>query len=190
MKKIVLASSSAQRKRMLESLGLSFVVDASNVDEDLKRHLSPRELVKQIALKKVLTVAARHANSIIIGADTVLVTNGKVSGKHRSAADVKKTLRLISGKTQHALTGVAIIDTSTGKRSVFHASTMMRIRKLSEREIVAYARSNEWVGKAGGYSVLGIGGTFVEHIRGNYENIVGLPVPDVIRALKKFGVAI
>ncbi len=187
MKRIVLASASPRRRELLEKLGLKFEVAPSNCPED-NNIGDPHELVKAIALQKASSVAARYRGVIVIGADTIGVLDGRILGKPRGAEEAKRMLESLGGKRHAVITGLAIIDTGTGKTLTHSVETSVYFRKLAAAEIEAYVRSGEPLDKAGAYAIQGLGAVLVERIEGDYYNVIGLPLSALAECLKQFGI--
>ncbi|RJQ35172.1 septum formation inhibitor Maf [Candidatus Parcubacteria bacterium] len=190
MKTVILASASPWRKELLKRAGVHFKVEVSGHKENLRHKLSPQALVKRLALEKVLAVAARHSNAVIIGADTVAVFGGRIIGKPKNSSDARKTLRRLSGKRHVLVTGFVIMDTKTGRIAAKAVNTGVEFRKLSDEEIRRYVQTGEPMTVAGGYAIQGGGASFASRIEGDFYNIVGLPLAAVVEELRKFGVKI
>ena len=188
MKKIILASASARRKELLGKLGLKFEVAPSDYAEDVGARLAPHKLAKAISQQKALTVASKYPNAIVIAADTFVVCRGKIMGKPRTEAEAKVMLRAISGRAHSVITGFTIVDTDEGKILSQTVETIVHVKQLSSKEIDAYVRSGEPIGKAGAYEIQGLGSVIVERIEGDYFNVVGLPLSSLAEGLEKFGV--
>ena len=190
MRKIVLASASKWRRDILAKTGLKFGVEKSAYAEDLTLELPPRALAKKLALGKALDVAAWHTNAIVIGADTFVYFRGKVIGKPQTGARARKTLGMLSGKTHSIFTGFAIVDSRTGKHLSRAVETRVHFRKLAAREIDSYVKSGEPLYVAGGYAIQGRAGMFIDGIEGDYWNVAGLPLAELVQSLKKFNVKV
>lgn len=168
--------------------GIEFDVEVSGFDENLKQKLSPKELVKQLALGKARAVAFHHKNAIIIGADSVASFKGKVLGKPRNNREARAVLEALSGKEHKLVTGFAIIDTKTGKTVLKVMETKVQFRMLTSEEIHSYVKTGEPLTVAGGYAIQGGGTSFARRIEGDFYNIVGLPIAAVVEELRKLGV--
>ncbi len=188
MRKIILASASEWRKKILSTTDIPFSVEESGYEEDMKLPLAPRALAKKLALGKALAVAVRHKNALVIGADTFAVFKGKLLGKPHTAKDASRMLKMLSGRTHVLLTGIAIVDSKTGHSVTRAAGTRVTFRTLSAQEIARYVKTGESLGVAGGYAIQGGAAGFVQHIAGDYNNIVGLPLALLIDELRRFGV--
>ena len=192
MKTIILASASPRRKELLEKINLKFEVDASDCEENinpwLEPRLKPREIVRQLSIKKAKSVAARHKNAIIIAADTIGVEGDRLLGKPHTKNEASKMLYAISGKSHLVITGFSILDTTTNKIVTGTVDTRVYIKKLTDEEIDAYVKTGEPMDKAGAYAIQGMGAVIVEKIEGDYYNVMGLPLNALTEALKEFGI--
>ena len=170
---LILASGSPRRKEILDTMGLLYTVDVSDADESFVG--APREMVLTLSMRKAEAVAARHPNAIILAADT-LVYGDEVLGKPRSAEEAKEMLRALSGNWHSVCTGIALLDTHTGKVLSHADETRVHFVPLSDEDIDAYIATNESIDKAGAYAIQGRGGMFIDRIEGSYSNVVGLPM--------------
>ena len=184
--RIILASASPWRKKLLRMAGVRFTVAVSGHNEDLTQKLSPKKLVQKLALEKAKVVAERHPNTLIVAADTVAVFRGKVIGKPKDLEEARKILSSLSGKQHSLLTGFAILDTKTGRSVVKSAETKVWFRKLTFEEIDAYVETREPLTVAGAYAIQGGGASLAKRIDGDFYNVVGLPLAMVVEELRKF----
>ncbi|HYH04007.1 MAG TPA: Maf family protein [Bacillota bacterium] len=191
MKHLVLASASPRRAELLRQIGLEFDVVISNAPEDIPSGpLDPGKLVIDLAVAKVTQVARSLTEGIIIGADTVVVSDNRVLGKPVSAKEAVAMLTALSGQKHRVFTGVAIAEASTGKLVTDYEMTEVKFHPLSPAAIQAYVNSGEPFDKAGAYGIQGLGAVLVERIEGCYFNVVGLPLSKLVRMLEGFGVSI
>lgn len=172
----------------MEDAGISFTVEKSGYKENMNLKLAPTTLAKKLALGKALAVAHRHKNAIVIGADTFVVFKRKILGKPRTPKLAREMLKSLGGGTHSLLTGFAIVDSLTGRRIVKSVNTRVTFRKLSSLEIDKYVKTGEPLRVAGGYAIQGGGSKFIKCIKGDYDNVVGLPLKELIVELKKFSV--
>ena len=172
---MVLASRSPQRKALLEQLGVDFRVEPAAVEE--LREGDPREVVVENALRKARAVDGAR----VLGADTEVVLGCELLGKPRDEAEAETFLRRLAGRGHEVMSGLAL-RTADGERSEV-AVTQVRFRGLTEREIAWYLASGEWRERAGGYAIQGRGAALVESIEGDYWNVVGLPLPALLRLM-------
>lgn len=184
MKKIILASASPRRKELLTLAGVNFTVEVADADETLEDGVTPDEAVKQLAEIKARAVFEQHADSIVIGADTVVAVDGKILGKPKNYEEANEMLNLLSGRKHFVFTGVCLM--SQEKTTVFCQKTAVEFYPLSQNEIDEYIASNDCYDKAGGYGIQTNGCVLVKGIEGDYFNVVGLPVAETVRALKEF----
>ena len=184
MSNLILASASPRRKELLGLAGFSFEVITADVDEVLDASLSASELVMSLAFQKASAVAAEHKQSTVIGADTVVVLDGKVLGKPHSDAQAKAMLSDLSGRTHEVYTGVCLIKGD--KVHKFFECTKVTFWQLEEELIEAYVASGDCNDKAGSYGIQGNGCVLVKGIEGDYFNVVGFPVSRFCREIKAF----
>lgn len=191
MKKIILASSSPRRKQMMQDLfGKDFIIEKSNYEEDNSSGMQPALLAESNAIGKARDVAKKHNSGIIIAADSFVVLGNKILGKPKNENDAFDMLKAQSGKWTEVVSGLAVIDTDTKKEYVMHEITKLKMAKMSENEILDYIATKEPMDKAGAFGIQGKGGVFVEKINGCYSNVVGLPLPELLKILKKLKIRI
>ena len=180
--RLVLASSSVNRRQILERAGIAFDWIASNADETAAG-LSPEALVLELSKRKLEAVLPRCAPpDVVVAADTVASIGGEILGKPHDAAEASRFLHLLSGRTHVVYTGVNIAF--AGKRAAFCETTDVTFYPLSEQEIDTYVASGEPFGKAGAYGIQGPAVLFVERICGDYNNIFGLPAARLMREIR------
>lgn len=175
--KLILASASPRRAEILRTVGWPF--EACPVDIDEARHPDEKAAiyVERLAKEKARAAAvAQGPGSAIIGADTVVVVDEEILGKPHDEDDARRMLRQLSGRWHQVLTGVALIDEASSECRVAHETTDVKFAPMSEDEIDWYVSSGEPLDKAGAYAIQGRGARFIEGIRGDYFNVVGLPV--------------
>ncbi|HEX8325527.1 MAG TPA: Maf family protein [Tepidisphaeraceae bacterium] len=177
---IVLASSSPQRVRLMREAGYDFESDPADIDEtDLPAGLDAVGVAKYLALAKARTVAQRHADACVIGADTVVALGETLLGKPADADDARRMLSGLSGTTHRVITGVAVV--SPAAEAVDHSVSEVTMRALTDQELNDYVASGEWRGKAGGYGIQDPD-PFVTCVSGAADNVVGLPM-DLVETL-------
>ena len=184
---IILASNSPRRKELLGGLGLSYEVKTlPNIDESFPEGLPGEEIPIYISREKAEAYRSlMKKNELIITADTIVWLEGQVLGKPKDAADARRMLHLLSGRTHQVITGVCI-TTLTAQRS-FSTSTDVTFANLSDEEIDYYVDHYKPMDKAGAYGIQEwIGFVGVEHIDGSYFNVMGLPVQRLYKELKAF----
>ncbi|MGQ9629563.1 MAG: Maf family protein [bacterium] len=188
--RIVLASRSPRRRGLLKELGLDFVVVPSDVSEDHPRGSSPREVAKHLADLKASDVARSIRDGLVIGADTIVVLDGRILGKPVDDEDALNMLKSLRGTTHRVITGIAVLEVAGGyvRRKVVDAvETDVTMRDVSDEELRAYVATGESVDKAGGYAVQERGDRFISCLRGSYTNVVGLPMERLEEILGEFG---
>ncbi|MDQ1329927.1 MAG: dTTP/UTP pyrophosphatase [Thermodesulfobacteriota bacterium] len=184
---LILASKSARRRYLLKQAGLSFSVIPSGFDESSVPVSSPGEYVRILAESKAEDIADKYPESWVIGADTVVVINGKILGKPSSRTDARSMLKSLSGQTHEVLTGYCICCRAKGRLFSETIKTDVLFKNLSGDEIEWYIHTKEPFDKAGAYAIQGLGTFLVKSVNGSYTNVVGLPVCEVIEFLIKEG---
>ena len=186
---LILASASPRRQELLRTLGLTFTVMTADIDETMNPALGAEAEVARICRAKaeaVLPLAA--GDDIVIAADTVVCVDDRILGKPRTEAEAAEMLRLLSGREHQVRTGVTVC---THDRAVTEVDvTGVRFRTLTEAEIAAYIRTGEPMDKAGAYGIQGKGSLLVEGIRGDFFNVMGLPLLQLSRMLEQFGITL
>jgi len=182
-RRVVLASASPRRRDLLEAAGFEVIVRPSGVEE-LSEGLAPRALVIANAEMKALELAATTFGDVVIGADTVVVLDGRILGKPRDLEDATRMLRLLAGRTHEVLTGVSMLRGETVVRCSFVESTLVAFRPFDEFMIADYLKDINPLDKAGSYAAQDDRGRLIERIEGSMDNVIGLPVARVIEALR------
>lgn len=190
MNRVVLASKSPRRKKLLEQIGLSFKVSPSNAEE-LSSQSDPALLVEELALLKAEDVSAGHPECFIIGADTVVVHQNEIIGKPKDKEDAFEILSSLSNSTHSVFTGVAFVKSDKNghivSKNTFHEQTKVTFSALGEVDIKNYIETGNPMDKAGAYGIQDdLGALFVEKIEGDYYNVVGFPLNRFYRELKLF----
>ena len=184
---IILASQSPRRRELLERMGLPFRIITHDIDEHMERELPPGELVAAISAEKAGAVAAQAGpDAVVIAADTVVALDGAVLGKPADESDAARMLSALSGRTHQVFTGLTVAC-GADVRTVSE-ETAVTFRPLTAEEIAAYVRTGEPMDKAGAYGIQGYGALLVEGIRGDYYNVMGLPVCRLGGLLRELGV--
>ncbi|OGE22761.1 MAG: septum formation protein Maf [Candidatus Dadabacteria bacterium RIFCSPHIGHO2_12_FULL_53_21] len=187
--RIVLASSSPRRRELLSTLGLGFDVIHPSSDETVSGNETPEDFVLRVSAEKASSVSRTLGEGVVvIGADTVVVVDGEILGKPRDPEDASSMLRKLSGKEHHVYTAFSIVRP---KNEILHSEivdTSVRVKPLAASEIEGYIKTGEPMDKAGAYGIQGIGAFMVGGFEGSYSNVVGLPVEELLAALKKLGI--
>jgi nucleoside triphosphate pyrophosphatase len=179
---LVLASGSPRRAEILSSVGWEFTKDVPDIDESEREDESPEEYVQRLAEEKAESVSHAHPNSIVLAADTTVVIDERIIGKPVDLDDARRMLRMLSGRWHDVLTGVAI--KRDGGISVGMERTGVKFHQMNDAEIEFLARMGDPLDKAGAYAVQAQAALFIEQIRGDYWNVVGLPISLVYRLIK------
>jgi septum formation protein len=185
---IILASNSPRRRDLLRQVGVVFTSDAADVDERVLPGEKPDIYAVRVALDKARVVSARTAAGIVVAADTVVVLDDVILGKPVDDRDAERMLAKLSGKMHRVITGLAVLDTGTGKTRTESADTRVWFRTLTQDQIVSYVSTGESLDKAGAYGIQGKGSLLVDRIEGCYFNVVGLPLLLLDRMLADFGI--
>ena len=178
---LILASASPRRRELLGLFGLPFVIRAADIDETMNPALPPEKEVARVSRLKALAVP-REAEDVVIAADTIVVCGGRVLGKPHSHEEAAQMLRLLSGRDHQVMTGCTV--RAPGGTETFTEITDLHFRQLTEAEIARYVASGEPMDKAGAYGIQGGAALFCQGIRGDYYNVMGLPVCRLGQVLK------
>ena len=169
--RLILASTSPQRRAILEQLRIPFEAVAPDYVEDDPPDADPAELVRRHAVGKARSVHADGA--VTLGVDTTVVLDGRVYGKAADRDDAARMLHELSGRTHTVVSGLCLLGGD--EEVIAHELTDVTFRLLAPELVAAYLESGEWEGRAGAYAIQGLGGRLVERIEGDYLNVVGLP---------------
>jgi septum formation protein len=178
---LLLASTSPQRRAILEQLGIPFDVVAPDYVEHDPPEADAEQLVRDHALGKARSVAAQADGRPVLGVDTTVVLGGRLYAKPTDAGDAERMLEELGGRTHAVVSGLALI--TPGWELVEVELTRVRFRRLTPRDLASYVAAGEWEGRAGGYAIQGKGAALVERIEGDYLNVVGLPAARLVRLL-------
>jgi len=201
IRQLVLASSSPRRRELVASLDLSLpvLILSTDADETTPADWAPSYIVEQLALRKARAaveslqgdpVVNSVVNSVVVGADTIVVLDGEVMGKPKDTADAVQMLSRLQGREHQVYTGVACIGTGDGKELVRHRMTRVKMKSLDITRIERYVASGEPMDKAGSYAIQGLGAVIVDSIEGCYFNVVGLPISLLAEMLAAYGVEV
>ena len=183
--KLILASNSPRRKKILEDLGLKFEVIPSNYDEKLPDDIFSYEKIEDLATKKCLDVSNRSdKDSVVLAADTVVVLHNKILGKPHSKEEAFEMLKSLSGVTHSVVTSVCGINTKTNRAALLSTTSYVRFNELTDYMIHYYIETHNPLDKAGSYGIQELPPNFIEKYEGSFENIVGL-APEAVTAVLK-----
>lgn len=180
---LILASTSPRRRELLADAGFTFRVVASQAEELHDASINPDELCMLNAARKAQEVAARFPEALVVGADTLVFLDGEPLGKPADLAEARAMLRRLSGRTHHVRTGVALCQ--AGATETFAVTTAVTFQPLDEAAIGAYFTVVDPLDKAGGYAIQQSGNEIIREVDGSYSNVVGLPVAEVVDALRR-----
>jgi septum formation protein len=172
---LILASTSPQRRAILEQLRIPFEVVAPDYEEE------PGVDPVEHARAKARSVAAGAGDRPVLGVDTEVLCNGRLFGKPRDEADAAEMMNALSGRTHEVVSGLSLVTTAW--EEIGCEVTRVTFRALTPRDVATYVAAGEWEGRAGAYAVQGFGASLVERIEGDYLNVVGLPASLLVRLL-------
>lgn len=181
---IILASGSPRRKEILENTNLKFSVITSDIDERIFENEEPIQLVLRLAFEKCMSVAQNNPSDLVIGADTIVVLDNEILGKPKNEEEAFNTLSKLSNREHQVITGMSIVNLENEKKIVDYAISNVKFKKLTDQDIKDYINTKECLDKAGSYGIQGYGALLVEEIKGDYFNIVGLPISKLSDILK------
>jgi septum formation protein len=184
---LVLASSSPRRRELLGRLGVPFLVDPSDADETPLPGEQAEALAARLALAKAREVAARYAQGLVIGADTVVFRQGRLFGKPGDAAEAIEMLRALRGGPHLVVTGLAVVRAEDGATRTAVVPATVTMRRYSDEEIAAYVATGDPLDKAGAYGAQGRGGRLIARIDGPFLTVVGLPLEELLSLLWELG---
>jgi septum formation protein len=184
---LILASASPRRQELLKKITNDFLVVPSEYDESQLIEDNPIKFALTAAMEKAKDVLIKHTKDIVIGADTIVVLEGKILGKPKDTHDAKNTLKMLSGKTHQVITGVVVLNGVTGKALFTRAITEVTFNELSDEMIDHYVLNHKVLDKAGSYAIQEIGDKFVRNVKGDMDNVIGLPTEIVRSLLKQIG---
>ena len=182
---IILASSSPRRKEILENTNTKFDIMKSEIDETILENELPSQVVMRLAFEKAIDIASKHKDSLVIGADTVVVLDKSILGKPKDKEDAFDMIKKLSGKTHQVITGISLINLNANKKIIDYVVSSVKFKDLSTEDIKDYIKTNESLDKAGAYGIQGYGALLVDEIQGDYFNIVGLPISRLSDLLKQ-----
>lgn len=185
---LVLASGSPRRHHLLKTIGFEFTIITADIDETLDINIPPEQYCMNLARSKAVKVADNlDYEAVVLGADTIVVLDGRIINKPSNSEEAVKFLKDLSGNTHLVYTAIAIVNSKTGKTLTKYGITRVTFRELEDEEITAYVESGSPMDKAGAYGIQDdFGAVFVKHVEGCYYNIVGLPLELLYSSLKEF----
>jgi septum formation protein len=184
---IILASASPRREHLLREMGLRFTVVQPAGVEELLGGAVPDVVAMQNAQRKARAVSGRHPDSVVIGADTIVVIEGKLFGKPRDREDATQMLGQLAGRQHEVVTGVCLLHRALDMELTFAETTRVWMRPLSQVQIAEYLGKINPLDKAGAYAIQEHGAGIVDHIEGSYHNVMGLPTERLAATLERIG---
>jgi septum formation protein len=185
---VLLSSGSPRRKELLSLLGIDFEIRVPRIPEVQKPGETPEGFCSRISCEKAKGVSREYPDSLIIGADTIVVIDGRILGKPRDADEAKDFLILLQGREHEVLTGYTVLSGPKCRTNV--VATKVFFREMSPGEISWYISTGEPMDKAGAYALQGIGSIFIDRIHGSYTNVIGLPLSHLYFDLKEYGLRV
>jgi len=185
---LLLASASPRRRELLERIGLAIEVHPADVDESPQPGEAPDAYVARIARAKAIAIA-RRSDLWVLAADTTVTLDGAILGKAETPEEATKMLRWLSGRTHQVLTAFVLVGERDGKTCLREGlvSSEVAMVDCDAATLADYVASGEWRGKAGAYAIQGIGAALVSGVRGSVTNVTGLPLAEVVAALREVG---
>ena len=185
---LLLASASPRRRELLERVGLAVEVHPADVDERVQDDEAPEAYVARIARSKAIAIA-RRSDHWVLAADTTVTLDGAILGKAETPEEATKMLRWLSGRTHRVLTAFVLVGERDGRTCVREGlvSSEVMMVDFDAATLADYVASGEWRGKAGAYAIQGIGAALVAEVHGSVTNVVGLPLAEVLAALREVG---
>lgn len=190
---IFLASQSPRRRELLAQLGVAFAVLHADIEEIPDPGEEPESYVRRVARDKAqegwrLIGQTSHADALVIASDTEVVLDGRIFGKPKDAEDAQRMLQVLSGRTHEVMSSVRVISAGQAFEDV--CVSRVRFASLDDATIAAYVASREPFGKAGAYAIQGRGASLVERLEGSYSGVMGLPLFETARLLRRAGISV
>lgn len=184
---LILASASPRREELLSLAGISFRVIPSEVNEGMVGDESPEGHVLRLSEEKAASVAGMYPDAWVLGADTVVIINGEVLGKPTRREEARVMMHKLSGRTHRVITGFTLLKATTKARVRKAVTSAVTFREMTAEEMEWYIETEEPYDKAGGYAVQGRAALFIRAISGSHTNVIGLPICEVVEALREVG---
>ena len=181
---IILASGSPRRREILANTNAKFDVLTSDVDERIFKFEEPTQLVLRLAFEKCMDIAINNPESLVIGADTIVVLDNEILGKPKNEDEAFDMLSKLSNREHQVITGMSIVNIENNKKIVDYTISNVKFKNLTDQDIRDYISTGECLDKAGSYGIQGYGALLVKEIQGDYFNIVGLPISKLSDILK------
>jgi septum formation protein len=185
---LVLASSSPRRAALLSESGFEFEIASPHVTEKFSTTLTLREVTLWNAIRKGMSIAQTRPDAVVLAADTLVALENQIIGKPADLSEAAQILQRLSGRTHQVCSAVAIYQQTLGKSAVFHESSRVSFRRLSDAMIQSYLAKVDTLDKAGAYAAQGSGAEIIAKIEGSFTNVVGLPMEKTVAELAKFSI--
>ena len=180
---LILASRSPRRRELLTMAGLTFACIPSHVEEVIPEGTPTEQIPVVLSGQKAADIFASHPEDLVLGSDTIVAVDGQILGKPKDKEDAARMLRLLSGRVNTVYTGVTLMDRNGTESFCSYAN--VTFYDLTEQEIHDYVESGEPMDKAGAYGIQGLGALLVRHIEGEFFTIVGLPLAETVRRIRR-----
>jgi septum formation protein len=184
MRPIILASNSPRRKEILTTAGIPFTVEPANIEEKIDEQIRPMDVPVSLAKQKARYIYDKHPECLVIGADTIVLAEGQILGKPVDHRDAKRMLDLLNGKKHMVITGIYMISKEKSKE--LSVVTEVEFSQMTDSEIEEYINTGDAIDKAGAYGIQGFASRYIKGIKGDYFNVVGLPINALYELLKDF----
>ncbi len=184
---LILASASPRRQELLRSADISFEIIPSDVDEEWGEGETPEDYVVRLARLKAVKVGEKHKTRWVLAADTIVVIDGRILGKPTNRRQAEGMLEMLSDREHRVITGYCLLQTYSGKSRQGRVVSRVRFKKLSPDEVRWYLDTGEPFDKAGAYAIQGKAAFMVKEVQGSYTNVVGLPLCEILEALRAMG---
>jgi septum formation protein len=184
---LILASASPRREELLRLAGIPLEIVPSRADERVRQGESPEEHVNRVARAKATIVAGQRQERWVLAADTVVEIDGQILGKPRDCREAEEMLRSLSQRVHRVLTGYCILRLPSAEKREGRVTSQVQFKALTPEEIRWYLKTGEPFDKAGGYAIQGKAAFMVQEVHGSYTNVVGLPLCEVVEALRELG---
>lgn len=188
MKRVILASQSPRRRALLAAMCVQFEAMVSGFDEQLDDTRDPELVAKELALGKALAVAEQYPDAYVIGSDTIVSIDGRQLEKPKDEQDARDMLKLLSGRENFVITGLAVVCVNDNIRLTDAATTSVFFNPYDETLVNEYVATGDPMDKAGGYGIHALMGTLISHIEGSYDTVVGLPTEPLAELLTRCGI--
>lgn len=184
MTKIILASASPRRKEIMDLLNIPYEIKIADIDEKINKDNDLVKEIENISYLKALKIFKENKDTVVIGADTIVVVNNEILGKPKSKQEAKQMLEKLQNNFHYVITGVTIL--SSKQSETFSNVSKVIFNPITSEEIEEYINTNEPMDKAGAYAIQGLGAKFINSIEGDYYAIMGLPISELYKRLKKY----